>query len=334
VFVACEDVYVPDIDDVGNVVVADARIVNGRSDNYITLTQSQGFNDDFNDYSPALGGEVFLIDDKGNDYNLPEHEAGRFYVYPELYKERQYKIQIKYGGNTFESAFEKVPGTPVLDSVYGIAESKVIEVAGADDVNDFREVKGVQIYADMKSTTDIPYYRFTAHRVLEYLWIQPSGMFEIIHYYWKKSVAGGIFNIAAPAEYSGSKDIIKHPLFFMHRTVSLEPDSVMVGWLLVLNQNGISEPVYNYYNDLNNQLDSEGRIFDPVYVQARSNLKCINNEHAIILGNFEISNLTEHRYFIKYLSGKGGYRVEEIDDRSPIPWHGETINVPPDFWVQ
>jgi len=192
----------------------------------------------------------------------------------------------------------------------------------------------VQIYADMKSTTDIPYYRFTAHRVLEYLWIQPSGMFEIIHYYWKKSVAGGIFNIAAPAEYSGSKDIIKHPLFFMHRTVSLEPDSVMVGWLLVLNQNGISEPVYNYYNDLNNQLDSEGRIFDPVYVQARSNLKCINNEHAIILGNFEISNLTEHRYFIKYLSGKGGYRVEEIDDRSPIPWHGETFNVPPDFWVQ
>lgn len=334
VFAGCEDVYVPDIDDVGSVIVADARIVNGRFDNYITLTESQGFNDNFNDYPSVLGGEVFLIDDEGKEYKLPEHGEGRFYVYPELQAAREYMIQIKYGGNTFESSFEKVPGTPVLDSVYGIPESKVLEVSGANDADDFRTIPGVQIYADMKSTPEMPHYRFTAEKVLEYTWSEVVGFNYIIHYYWNKSVAGGIFNIATPPEYSSSRSIIKHPLYFFKRSVLLEEDSIMTGWIMVLYQHAIFEQAYSYYDDLNAQLDSEGRIFDPVYVQARSNIKCTSDPDEIVLGNFEISNVTEHRYLIKYVSEKEGYRVEKILDRSPIPWRGETIDIPPDFWVQ
>ena len=331
----CEDVYVPDIDDVSDAIVVDARIVNGRSDNYIRLTKSQGFNDGFKSYPAAIGGNVFLIDDEGKEAELQEFADGEFYVPSNLDFDREYKIRIEYGSNTFESEFEKVPPVPTLDSVYGIPEVKVLEVTGANDADDFKEIQGVQMYADMKSTPDIPNYRFTSEKVLEFLWNEPQELLpDIVHYYWKKSTAGGIFNIAASPEYSSSKDIVKHPLYFFKKSVAMEGDSIMIGWIMVLYQHAISESSYKYYKDLNAQLDSEGRIFDPVYVQARSNIKCISDSKEVVLGNFEISNVVEYRYFIRFISEKAGYEVREVSDRSPIPWNGETIDIPPPFWVQ
>ena len=331
-FSACEDIYNPDIDTIGNVIVADARIEKGSSRNYITLTQSQNFNVDPKSYVPVNGAELFLIDNLGIEYELPESEAGQFYVPVDVQSELEYKLKIVHGGKTFESEFESVPPAPALDTVYGVPETLILEVAGDNDADGFKELQGVQIYADMKSTPEMPNYRFTAENVLEFIWNEVKDMSDIMHYYWSKSVAGGIYNIAAPPEYSTSKEIIKHPLFFYKKTVHLEGDSAMVGWIMVLYQYAISESSYTYYKDLNTQLDSEGRIFDPVYVQARSNLRCVNDDQEVILGNFEITNKTEHRYFIRFISEQQGYEVREVDDRSPIPWNGHTIDVPPPFW--
>lgn len=331
---ACEDVYIPDIDDVSDAIVVDARIVKGRTDNYIRLTETQGFNDEFNSYPAVTGGKVFLIDDAGNESELFENTDGEFYVSTNLITEREYKIRIEYGANTFESEFEKVPPVPTLDSIYGIPETKISEVAGSNDADNFKEKQGVQIYADMKSTPEIPNYRFTAEKVLEYVWVEPTDILDIYHYYWEKVGASGVFNIAATPEYSNSKDIVKHPLYFFNQSVWMEDEHYMTGWIMVLYQHAISESSYKYYKDLNAQLDSEGRIFDPVYVQARSNIKCTSNSKEIVLGNFEISNVVEYRYFIRFISEKKGYEIREVFDRSPIPRRGETIDIPPPFWVQ
>lgn len=332
-FAACEDIYTPDIDDVGNVIVADARIVKGSSTNFIKLTQSQGFNDDFTTYPPIAGASVKLIDNAGNDYDLTEATDGNFYVHVELEEDREYKITIDFDGNGFESEYEKVPPIPRLDTVYGIPETKTVEVAGSNDVDDIRKVDGVQLYADIAINSEIPNYRFTASNVKEYTWHESTDFYDIMHFFWQTYPAGGIYNIAAPPEYSSSIDIFKHPLYFFSQSVSLEEDHYLTGFIMVLYQHAISGSSYNYYKDLNAQLDAEGRIFDPVYVQARSNIKCTTGTEKVILGNFEISNVVEHRYFVKYVSEEFGYRVEEVLDRSHIPWRGETIDVPPDFWV-
>lgn len=326
----CEDIYVPDIDDVSDAIVVDARIVKGHTDNYIRLTKSQGFNDDSNGYAAVSGGKIFLIDNQENVYELPEEKAGEFYVNIDLLEDREYKIQIKHGENIFESEFERVPLIPDIDTVYGIPETKFIEVAGETDADDIRTVDGVQLYADMTVTPENSNYRFTAHYVMEYTFSTAIS----IYYYWNRSPAGGIFNIAAAPAYSSSKNIVKHPLYFFRKFVWLEPDHYLTGWIMVLYQHAISESTYTYYKDLNAQLDSEGRIFDPVYVQARSNIKCTNNSKEFVLGNFEISNMVEHRYFIRFVSKKKGYEVREVFDRSPIPWNGNSYNVPPPFWVQ
>lgn len=333
ILVACEDVYVPDIDEVENVIVADARIVSGNTNNYISLTESQSFNQDFSEYPAISGGKVALLDNNGNEYNLPETSTGQFRVNIPLLEGEEYKIKIEFKGNIFESGFERVPVLPSLDNVYGIPETKMIAAGGENDADNFASVEGVQLYTNMTSTPENPYYKFTAINTLEWRWVESTEMDDVVHFFWSSYIPSGVFNIAGPPEYSSTTDILKHPLFFFRKSVSLEKDHYMTGWIMQLKQYGISSSAYNYYDDLNNQLDSEGRIFDPVYVQARSNIKCTNNPDEIILGNFEISNVAEHRYFIRYISERYGYKVEEVTDRSTIPWSGETIGVPPDFWV-
>jgi len=334
-FSGCEDIYDPKIDAVENVLVTDARIVYGENNNYVRINKSQGFNDKDLGYPSISGGELTIIDSSGKEYDLPEVETGVFSVNFQINPELRYKLKIDYLGDTFESSFESVPQLPDLDTVYGIAETKISQSGGENSVNDFRQVRGVRLYADNSSETEMQYYRFTARKVLQYVYIENLGsdiLPEIYHYKWKSFFPQGTFNIAAPPEYSSSNEIIKHPLFFIEESVFMEEDNFFAGWILIFYQYGLSKSAYNYYADLNKQLESEGRIFDPLYVQARNNLKCINNPEELILGNFEISTVTEHRYFVKFISEQDGYKIEPISNRIYIPLSGETIETPPDFW--
>lgn len=334
--VSCEDVYNPDIDAVENVIVADARVMYGGSNNTITITKSLGFNDEVFGYPVITGGEVTMIDNNGGKYVLPEIENGRFEVNFDLNPELSYKLKVEYSGDTFESTFESVPKEPVLDTVYGMAETKIIQIGGENNVGDFREVKGIQLYADIVSETEMPNYRFTSRKVMQYTYIVLVPMMgELIPetmYAWKSFFPQETFNIASPPEYSSSKEIHKHPLFFLEERGYAGTEESFAGWILIMYQHGLSKTAYNYYKDLNNQLESDGRLFDPLYVQARSNIKCINNKDQLILGNFEIFTAKEYRYFVKFISDDLGYHVKPIPYFYDIPFSGEQLSQIPDFW--
>ena len=145
---ACEDIYTPKIETRESVIVADARIVAGIPDNAIKLYESLGYTDAGNKYPNIFGAKVSLIDSKGNEIKLNETETGVFPVTISLNPEFEYKIKIEYQGNTYESSFEPVPAVPELDTVYGNPEIKYLKQSGNNDVNDIKEIGGVQLYTD------------------------------------------------------------------------------------------------------------------------------------------------------------------------------------------
>lgn len=335
VFSACETVYNPDIDEQENVLVIDARIVNGQSGNYIYLTKSMSFTEDFSGY-PRVPGQVTIIDSDGNENLLPEVESGVYEVNFSLDPTKEYKISVEYSGDTYESSFVPVPDVPVLDSIYGIPEIKVVHQGGETNVNDFREKEGVQLYADMVSEEEMPYYRFSARKVMQYTYeieVPFFGSFlPVLVYGWKSYFPQQTFNIAAPPEYSATNQIRKHPLFFLDRKGPVQGEQAFNGWILIMNQYGLSGMGHSYYKDLNNQLESDGKLFDPLYVQARNNLKCLTDPERIVLGNFEISTVKERRYYVLFISQEKGYLIKPIEEFYPIPLRGEIEGTPPDFW--
>lgn len=336
ILTGCEQIYSPEIESRESVMVADARIVVGDTANFIRLYESRGFNEKGYNYPNIAGAAVSILDNKGNEFELNESSDGIFPVHFTLNNVLEYKIRISFQGNTFESTYEPVPQVPELDTVYGIPEIKYIKQDGNNDVSDIREVPGLMLYADITNDSELPFYKFTARKVLQYIYpVEVIMMGEILiepMFAWLSSFPNEMFNIAAPPEFSTTNKIIKQPLFFMAQKVTPIPESSFYGWILILYQQGLSESGYNYYNDLNKQLDSEGKLFDPIYVQARSNLKCINDSKQLILGNFEISSKKEYRYFINFISEKEGYLIKPIPYFYEIPGYGEQITTPPDFW--
>ncbi|NOR75433.1 MAG: DUF4249 family protein [Draconibacterium sp.] len=332
-FSSCEDIYTPDVEDREGVIVANARIIVGNDNNYIELYKSIGFNEISNVYPAVSNAMVYIIDSNGDDVQIHETEDGIYPVYLKLNSELEYKLKIEYDSNIYESTFEPVPNVPEIDTFYGIEELKLLIEEGENSVDDYKSTIGLQTYCDINKLIEPPYYRFSARKVMQYYYIEfPNTEFSITHYMWNSYFPSETFNIASPPEYTTGENIEKHPLFFVPKRVFLGEDNYFHGWILIIHQFALSKSSYNFYKDLNSQLNSDGKLFDPLYVQARNNLKCTNNPEQLILGNFEISTPKEYRFFVKFISDDLGYKVEPIYDFYDIPFSGDSPIVYPDFW--
>lgn len=331
----CEDVYEPKIDSVEGTIVADVRIDCGETTHDVYLSTSIGFYESDGETSGISGATVTLIDSDGDEVDFYELGEGYYRLHSAINPQLNYKLQIESLGETYESNYESVPKIPELDTVYGIPEVLISQPGGENDVDKFYETKGIRLHTDITSNPEMPYYKFTARKILEYTYPVDTvigGVPTVLtRYGWKSYYPVGSFNIAAPPEYSSSTDIKKHPLFFLNNWLVPNPDYSCGGWIVILYQHGISGPVYNYYKDLNSQLGSDGKLFDPLYVQARNNLKCTSDSDRLILGNFELTRTSETRYFVRFISEKEGYVFHPVDEFHTIPLRGEQLGVP-EFW--
>ena len=332
----CEEIYTPEIEKVESVIVADARIVSGNSNNVISLYQSLGYNENSLVYPPVTGASVSIISSNGVENKLFESSPGKFAVNGNLDPNLLYKIKIISGGNTYESSFEPVPPVPLLDTIFGEPGIKILAPDGNNDVDDIIEIEGVQLLGNILNEKQLPYYRFTTRRIIQYSYTvelpSPSGPIPATMYAWDSSTSGESFNIAGPAGYSSSTAILRHPLWFLSKKPGLNFNEIFEGWILILYHHGLSKSGYDFYNDLNSQLNANGKMFDPLYVQAESNIRCMNKPEQLILGNFEIATVKETRYFIRYISDKSGYHIKPIPYFYFIPVFGQQLNIPPDFW--
>lgn len=336
VLFGCEDVYNPEIEEVENAIVADARIVYGQENNYINLYSSVGYYEPTNEGDAISGATVTLINSEGNEFDLPENGTGSFLVNVPLEPQLEYRLKIQHNGMSYESPFESVPLIPELDTVYGIPETLIVQTGGTNNVDDFERVLGVRLHADIPET-EKPYYRFDARKILEYTYVVeigiPGGMIiEKTVHCWDSYSPAESFNLASPPEYSNSKQIIKHPLYFLAKSYVPDQQYLFRGWILELDQYIVSKSAFDYYDDLNKQLESDGKLFDPLYVQARSNLKCTTDSEKLILGNFEISACSRTQYFVKFISEEEGYLVRKLEKTYDIPTQGEQVGEAPAFW--
>ncbi|HYQ59019.1 MAG TPA: DUF4249 domain-containing protein [Draconibacterium sp.] len=332
----CEDIYEPEIDVIENVLVVDARISADADTSYVHLYKSVTF------YQATIGeaiedAVVTIIDSNGEEYELVNKLAGYYRLVMNIDANLQYKLKIEHKGDTYESFFEAVPKNPALDTVYGVEEIQIRKQGGDNNVDNFEEVHGVQLYADISPNSSVPYYRFTSRFVLQYTYpvevIGETGMpVTETMYCWGSVYPTGSFNIASPPEYTSTKEIKRHPLFFLPNSKTYSLTHSFAGWIIILYQHGLTEQGHGYYDDLNKQLDADGKIFDPMYVQARSNIKCTTDEEKIILGNFEISASTETRYFLRYISEESGFVLRPITEFYDISEFGEQLIEVPEFW--
>ncbi len=334
----CEEVYIADLDVTNHFPVVEARIDASSTNNKIQIYRTAGFYDG-EIYPPINHATVCLIDDNNATLAFTNSGFGRYDLNQPIHPERSYKLQIKFDGETYESPYVAVPEVPDIDTVYAEAMSKNWISYDKEGNKTIESRDGIQFYADINSQNTASYYRFYGRKIRLSTFPFDTVMgtpLTATKYVWKSFYPDGGFNLAAPAEYAAETAIHKHPLEFITATFSRLLNWAVNererGWIYIIHQYSIPVSAYQFYTELNKQLESEGKIFAPMYTQAFGNIKCNTDDQKIILGNFEIQNYREHRYFLKLLNKENDFRLEKIETFDPIPASGIKSVYPPDFW--
>jgi hypothetical protein len=334
---SCESVYIPDLDQVESLLVVDARLFWESGENYIIVNESNGFNDS-KPFNPVTNALVQLLDNNGNGYITTQTEPGVYKLNTALDAGLSYSLHIIARGETFVSGFEKYLPVPHIDSIYGNHAEHWIQPGGETRFESFLKSDGQRVFIDIDTENQKRFYRFESRKILQYHLPFDTiiGGVPIVAFKfgWKSFYPEGGFNIATASEYSKDMNISKHPMDFFPYDASLiiKPNVTGSGWIYILKQYSVSEQAYNFYRDLNYQLEAKGKIFDPMYVQAKNNLRCSTNPKKIILGNFEIGNYKEFRFFVKPDKFTGDHIIKKIDRYDVIPESGLNNLYRPWFW--
>lgn len=335
-FAACESVYQPELDEVESVLAVEARLVYGKPPYQIILQKSAGFNspDNFEPYTNAL---VQLLDSRENGYLAVQTQPGVYQLTDALDSTEHYRLHIIAGGDTYLSGAETVPPAPEISAIYNEESEKWSQPGGETDVEEFKKMLGHQVYVDIDNNNSNRYFVFDARKIMQYQFPFDTVIGGVLtrqyKFGWKSIYPDDLFNIAGPNDYASELNIAKHPVeFFPYQSGRTVPGETEVGWIYIMHQYSISQSAWKYYNDLNSQLGADGKIFAPMYVQARSNLRCISDPKKVVLGNFEISRHREHRFFIRLEPRTGNHILRKITVFHDIPESGLKSLNPPWFW--
>jgi hypothetical protein len=331
-FTSCEDIYRPELDVMEDLLVVEARIVHGQSENTVKIYKTVNFNSPDIRYPVVDDAEVKLVDETGSTISLNPAGQGTYQLAVLLTAGQRYKLVIEAEGDTYESAFQDVPKAAVIDSVYLAHTEKLVPVGTDASAHNLRRITGAQLFIDIADKGGATHYRFTSRKIGQYTY--NIGFPEVPVYGWVSLYPGSLFNLAAPPEYSVSGSIKKHPLVFLENSYMVfipDRQTTFRGWIYICHQYALNEQTYNYYIDMNRQLSAGGKLFDPVYTQARGNLSCITDPEKVILGNFEISTVSEHRFFVAPLS-QNNYFIKRIPYFWNIPQKGESEELLPEWW--
>jgi hypothetical protein len=339
---ACEEVYKPDLEQVENKVVIEALVTNDTSKNFVKISKTQNFFEKRTEQMVS-GATVELIDAGNRIYTAQETKTGYFTLDHATRPGEQYQLRVIAEGETYESDVEVMPLLPAYDSIYAEPETVTsYEYSSYGEPIPYTDER-IHVFVDLPVSDSLKNYRFFNTKTLEWVIIPPAlfGPPPAPIYGWSNFGASGNFNVAGPAEYGAGDIIKKHSLISLSRKLNgllsseiIEQGAFMVGWVINLNEYGMSAKTFDYYQAMVDQLEASGKLFDAVYAQLGTNIRCVSNPDKSVLGYFELSSYRFSRYFVSPLGGsaKGhSHPVHKMDEFPP----SDTIQThqTPDFWV-
>ncbi len=334
---SCEEYYTPDLKSVPPILVVESHLTNDPNQNFVNLSMTKSF------YAteasvPVVGAKVELIQFKEGIIKGIETSTGNFTFPSTPVSGEKYQLRITYLKDIYESDQVVMPPVPEIDSLYtknDVVKSYRTNSSGPPTLI---ETPGRQICIDAPLSSELEYYRFTWKAVLQWVYNPPAfgGPPPPSWYGWKTLYQTGQFNLAGPKEFSISDKVSQHEVFWLSYNNQIYLDSVQQipsGWIVTVNQYGITQKSHDFYEQLNKQFSAEGSLFDPVQNQIYGNLICKTDPTKIVLGFFDLNSYRQYRYYLYLGTGPDNqvnqHRITTIYE---IPGQGYEIGFHPVFW--
>ncbi len=336
---ACEDVYHPNIDTNNSFLVIEALLTNDTSISYVKLTRSVDFYGK-EGFPGVSGASVSISDIRGNSHSLFESSTGVFHPDFSALAGESYSIKVEVDGEVYESGYELMPPPVILDTIYAKFDTLNTYKYDESGAPMAHNISGITVSSDFPVESDLKHYRVSMIRTLEY-GIPPPNTYPPVPptWGWTQFYQSGVFPIYGPAEYGNESLLKKQKLIFLPtvlRDVNEEYENIgglMIGWIVDLSVFGINKNTFNYYRSLNSQLEADGNLFDPVYAQLVSNIKCVSNPEKMVAGYFELNSVFKRRFYVMGVPGSKNVKFHYVDSPLPIPPYGRVQSgIVPEFW--
>ena len=324
---SCSKVFDSHVDTAQNMLVVDGRITNKKEAYHVTLTYAKPFNSSEKS-TPVSGANVFVTDNLNNSYKFNERDKGD-YVSDSLQFTGQpghtYRLHIlTTDGTEYESDPQRMFPEVSPDNAYAKFDNQVI----LNGVTGLKvSTHGASIFMDIRNQSDtVPRFRIVSNLVLQYY---NQGNFQLdwdhfllLQYYcWQTVNINSNFNITDEDYLSNSASIKNHPAGFLddnNNVIAIEyyskinmDDTTATAYsgnwhntysihhrILYLSQYTLNRETYLYYKSLYGQIQSEGKLFDPIAAQLNGNIKCITDPEKKTIGFFEASSVSYSEYIV------------------------------------
>lgn len=326
---SCYKVYDPQIDTTDKVLVIDGLITNQKDAYHIALSYARPFNSS-EKVMPVSDANVYVTDDFGNSYIFNKMGEGDYVSDPSQFTGipgRTYRLHIiTRDGAEYESDPQRLFPEVSPDSIYAEFDNKeILQRVSGLKVN----THGANILADIQNKSDsLPRYRLTSNLVMQYYYtiyhqLDLYTFLTFNFYCWQTVNACTNINLTG-GEYSlNSASVKKHPVCFlddnfdvyalyyglkinMEDTTGSEIKTSSYRFymihhrILYLNQYTLNNESYLYYKNLDEQMQSEGKLFDPIAAQLNGNIKCISDTEIRAIGFFEASSVSNSAYIVDF----------------------------------
>lgn len=331
-FIACEEYYKPDLEVVPGLLVVESHLTNDPNQNFVRLTMTKDF------YNTSLeekivGAQVELFE--LGDLSTKGIESGTgYFTFPKTpVAGQRYVLRISYKSDVYESEVVVMPPLPTIDTLYTAHKIEKEYRTDAYGVPSAFEVPGREIEIDAPITQTLGHYRFTWRAILQWVYNPPG---QPSKYGWISRYDEGNFNLAGPKEFSVSDKVTKHSILSLaYDSWAYLPldDLIPVGWIVIIDQYGITKESFDFHTRLNLQLSADGSLFEPVLSQVYGNIRCINDPSKIVLGFFDLNSYRQYRYFINPgINEESRVILWQINWYPDIPDEGNMLDARPSFW--
>ena len=343
-FAGCQVVYEPDnISSNEKIIVIEGSLNDIDSRASVNVSYASAFGN--NGYTYIKTASVWLKDDNGNSY--PMSLSGNTYYLSTssitFSESTRYYIHVETdNGKIYESEPQSLPGYIDVEDMY----AEIGEYVN-NSYNELGEVitqtfDGLFLYMSIKSDNDTRrYIRFenTAIYQSAYSYHTSISTYPIIVRCIKQNQLNSLPIIGSTFATDNGEEITGKNIGF----VAYEADyttltdtsttRLSTGWVIISNTYSLSSENYNYYEEVNDQLSADSKMFDPVPSQIIGNIKCISDSNEVVLGNFEVSRGVRKYYAFNWSSGGKTYKKKELESYNAPSGTFCTDTVPDFDWI-
>jgi hypothetical protein len=347
---SCYEPYFPETESVKKVLVVNGLITDANSPNHIILSYAESF-DSTSAAIPVISASVIVSDNLGNSYLFQESGNGDYVSDPSQFRAMPgytYSLHIiTNDGFKYESEPQHMAVSDSPETIYPeYANKETISKQNGD----FVLSHGASIMADIENSSDtIPRFRYTSHRVTQYYYVKSIPFVANYNFYcWQSEEANSDINLTGGDYAVNSASINRHEICFIDDNASIYALDYKLGSsvtteynyfpihnkLVFFNRYCLNNDAYLYYKSMNEQLRSDGKLFDPIAVQIVGNIRCISNPGHKVFGFFEASSVVSSAYLIDFRNIVNGQpALKKIHYILPAEPAGHQVDIVPSFWI-